>query len=506
MFVRKKKNKSGSVSIQIIDKSTGKYRVVKTVGSSSDPDQIDFLWKKAHYVIPELTGQTTLALLPEEDIAVLSFLNNSDSLKVRVVGPEKIFGKLFNNIGFNTIQDELFRHLVITRIVYPGSKLKTIDYLRRYKGIDLAKDRIYRFMDQLSNKYKEQVEQISFEHTKWILNNKIGVVFYDTTTLYFEASDEDDFRKTGFSKDGKPQNPQILLGLLVGENGYPIGYELFEGNTYEGHTFIPVLKKFEEKFKLTKPIVVADSGLLSNENISQLIDVGYQFIIGARIKNEKPEIKSWILHLKLSDGQYKEIKKPDDQRLIIGYSTARAKKDLQNRKRGLLRLEKALKKGKLTKSHINNRGYNKYLQLTGVVNISIDYEKFKQDGQWDGLKGYLTNANLSPGKIISHYNNLWHIEKAFRISKTDLKIRPIYHWIKNRIEAHICISFVAYTIIKETERILKQKKIQMSARRVAELTQTMYALDFKLPQSQKQQTTYIGLSEEQKLMVKTINP
>jgi transposase len=194
------------------------------------------------------------------------------------------------------------------------------------------------------------------------------------TTLHFEASDEDDLRKTGFSKEGRHQQPQIYLGLLVGAGGYTIGYDIFEGNIYEGKTLIPMIEKFEKKFNLSKPIVVADAGLLSNNNVALMQKHGYFYILGARIKNEKTAIKQKIINANLQDGQTLTLKK-DDTRLIVAHASARAAKDEQNRKRGLQRLEKQIKSGKLTKANINNKGYNKYLKMIGDVRIEIDYEK-----------------------------------------------------------------------------------------------------------------------------------
>ena len=336
------------------------------------------------------------------------------------------------------------------------------------------------------------------------MNNKLSVVFYDMTTLYFESSDEDDLRKTGFSKDGKHQNPQIFLGLLVGLGGYAIGYEIFEGNIYEGHTLIPVLEKLSKKFNLSKPIVVADAGLLSTENLKQLKQNGYQYILGARIKNESVSTKEQILEAKLKDGEHKIIVKSPGQRLIISHSDKRAKKDAHNRKRGLSRLEKRITSGKLTKSSINNKGYNKYLKLEGEIDITIDYERFKNDAAWDGLKGYITNTRLGVKNIIENYNNLWYIERAFRMSKTDLKIRPIYHYLRNRIEAHICISFTAYAIYKELERLLSKDHIQFSVKRAAELTQTMYQLQVIMPESKTNKNILLNMDNEQQLLTKLI--
>ena len=402
---------------------------------------------------------------------------------IRVVSPELIFGKIYDKIGFNDIEGNLLRHLVISRLAFPLSKLKTIDYLYRYQGISINKDTIYRFLDKLNSKLKDRIEQITFKHTKQILGDNISVVFYDMTTLYFEASDEDDLRKTGFSKDGKHSNPQIFLGLLVGLGGYAIGYDIFKGNTYEGHTLIPFLEKIAEKFNLLKPIIVADSGLLSNDNIEALELESYQYIIGARIKNESKQIKEKILETKLKNGQIKRIKKNESSRIIVSYSDKRAKKDAHNRERGLKRLEKRISSGKLTKSNINNRGYNKYLKLQGEVLIEIDYDKYNKYDKCDGLKGYITNSRLSNKQIIENYGNLWHVEKAFRMSKTDLKIRPIYHRLHHRIEAHICISFTAYTVYKELERILYKEKSNLSLEKAKELTQNMYEITYTLPES-----------------------
>ena len=139
-------------------------------------------------------------------------------------------------------------------------------------------------------------------------------------------------------------------------------------------------------------------------------------------------------------------------------------------------MEKSLSSGRLTKSNINNRGYNKYLKMEGEVAISINYDKFRKDAKWDGLKGYLTNTNLSGQEVIDTYKNLWMIERAFRISKTDLKIRPIYHRLKDRIEAHICISFISYVLYKELDRYLHENHSEISMNKAIDQINKMYAV------------------------------
>lgn len=504
MFVRKKKNKSGVVSIQIIDKSSGIYKLVRTVGSSLDSIEIEKLYQLAKAETLTISGLQTIPFnQTEEDLFLTTFYNGLEDLKL--VGPELLLGKLFDEIGFNKISEELFRHLVITRLVYPVSKLKTTDYLFKFKGINIDVASIYRYLDKLHNKQIEQVQQISYEHTVSILDQAPSIVFYDVTTLYFETDDPDDFRKTGFSKDGKHQQPQILLGLLVSQGGYPITYQVFEGNQFEGNTMLPVLEAFKEKYKLEKIIVVADAGLLSAKNIKAICEKNYQFILGARIKNETQEIKNKLLALCLADNQSYAITTTEGQRLIISYSKNRAKKDEHNRKKGLEKLNKALQSGKLTKAQINNKGYNKYLKLEGEVKITIDQEKFNEDAKWDGLKGYLTNTELSKEEVIEQYNNLWQIEKTFRISKSDLKIRPIYHYLKRRIESHICIAFAACKIYKELERQLKQNKATISTEQAIDIAKTIYEITIQSPFSNKKYSRLLVKTEEQSSLLKMFN-
>jgi len=501
MFVRQKKNKSGIVSIQVIDKGSGKYKVLKTIGSSSNHSDIHSFIEKGKAFIKNYTGVQEFDFTNTNSVIQL-VLNNITSHKL--VGIDLVLGRIFDDIGFNKIQDELFRDLVLYRLVYPKSKLKTTEYLYRYAEKSYSEDDVYRYLDKLYNTQKEQVQQVSFNHTKSVLGNEISVVFYDVTTIYFEVDNEDDLRKTGFSKEGKHQNPQIVLGLLVSKGGYPLAYDIFEGNKFEGQTMLPVVDSFKNKYKLEKLLIVADSGLLSSQNIEELQTKGYEFILGARIKNESKFYKEKILSLALKNGESKIIIK-DNLKLIITYSDSRAKKDKHNRERGLAKLEKHIKSGKLTKTNINNRGYNKYLKLDGEISVTIDKEKFETDSKWDGLKGYTTNSKLSKEDILENYAHLWQIEKAFRIAKTDLKIRPIYHRKQRRIEAHICLNFVAYKVYKELERQLKEKKSDLSPEKVIEILQSIYQIEIKNPMNGEVITKNILLTEEHQNLQKLFN-
>lgn len=498
MYVRKKKNKSGLVSIQIIDKSTGKYKLHKTIGSSNDCSEIDALFVQAQQYIRDFSRLQELDF-NDYRTQTKTVLDNIQSMKL--VGVNLVLGKIFDEIGFKAIGDRLFKDLVLYRLVYPASKLKTTEYFYRFEGKSYSEDDIYRYMDKLYDTQKELVQEISYKHTQSILGTNIELVFYDVTTLYFEIDRPDELRKTGFSKEGKHQNPQILLGLLVGENGYPLAYDIFPGNKYEGHTMLPVLNHFKTKYKIEKLTVVADSGLLTRANIEELQANNYAFILGARIKNETEDIRNEILTLRLNNGESKVIQK-EGLKLIITYSDKRAEKDRYNREKGLERLEKKIKSGKLTKASINNKGYNKFLHLQGEVVVSINKQKYDADAKWDGLKGYLTNSTLPTEQILENYQHLWKIEKAFRVAKTDLKVRPIYHRLQRRIESHICLNFVAYKIYKELERNLKDNKVDLSPERVIEIIQNIYQIEVKIPNTEEFYRRVLILTDEQKQIAK----
>jgi len=333
---------------------------METVGSSADKAEIEKLMHKAESRIRELNPQTGFDFpWSEKNQIIEEYLKSNAAIEVHSIGPELVLGRIFDSIGFGKIPEELFRHIVLARLTYPVSKLKTADYLFAHHGFFVDVERIYRFLDRFHKHHKADVERIAYEYTKKTLKN-ITVVFYDMTTLYFEAEDEDDLRKIGFSKDGKFQCPQIMLGLLVGEDGYPIGYDIFEGNKFEGHTLIPVIERMQKKYGFPKPVVVADSGLLSGENLNSLKEKKYEFILGARIKNESKKMQKEILEKtrKLKNGEHAILTKSDGTKLIVSFSDNRAKKDGYNREKGLKKLRERISSGKLTKGQISNRGYS----------------------------------------------------------------------------------------------------------------------------------------------------
>jgi len=504
MFVRKKNNKSGVISIQVIGKPNGKYKLLKTIGSSSDPEVTKHLYHLGlEWIDDERNKNQKEFDFSDEEQLLLSALNQIDSITES--GTDALLGKIFDEIGFNVINDELFRLLVLSRLTKPGSKLNLTNYLSVYKSREYDVWEIYRYLDKFESTYKDKVQDISYNHTVKILGGEIHILFYDVTTLYFETDQMDELRVSGFSKEGRHQNPQILLGLLVSIGGYPLAYEIHAGNKFEGKTMLPIIESFKSKYKLEQLIIIADSGLLSKQNIKDLQSKGYEYILGARIKSETDLIKKQILELEIKSNQSVFINKDEYKRLLVSYSESRAKKDKHNRERGLKKLEKQIVSGKLTKSNINNRGYNKFLHLEGQIQVEIDKQKIMDDIKWDGLKGFVTNTRLSNEEIIANYAHLWNIEKAFRVVKSELEVRPIYHRLERRIQAHICIAFVSYKVYKELERQLKLKGSKLSPTKAIEIAKSIFTIQAKTSCSKKVVKRTLLMNNDQKYLADLFN-
>ena len=529
--VRKKKNSSGSISIQIIDRKNRGYKVVETIGCSKDEREVETLYQAALKRIDEL--ENNLLHISEEkkrEERYKEFFTSITTDNIVPIGDELIYGRLFDELGCSDIfqttsvkkikeKQFLFRSMVISRILYPGSKLYLVDYLEYFKKQTISTDTIYRFLDTLYTKeIKSKIEECVFEHTKKIMDNTITVTFYDVTTLHFESESEDDLRRIGFSKEGKLNRPQIQLGLFTTLQGYPLSFEVYEGKKFEGHTLVDVLQKFQDKFHIkNKPIVVADKGMLNNANIAYLEENGYNYILAYKIKNIDRELKEKIANLTfLDDGVIhtldieKEITYKDDngnnqklrikQRVILTYSTKRAKKDKRTREKALEKINIALDKKNITKSDLKLSYYAKYLDIDDkcTIKYKLNPKKIEIDAKLDGIKGFATNNfTLEADDVIAHYQNQYAVERAFRISKTDLRIRPIYHRLENRIKAHVLVSFVAYAIFMEFERRLKLKniKFKFSQKLLRKIIEHLLAVQIgeelvRIPPSETQQKIF----------------
>jgi transposase len=499
MFIRKKKNRSGTTSVVVVDKRNGVYREIHSIGVGNNNTEIESLCRHGLRWIESCCGNRDIFKIHEKELEekqIIEYLI-SNVENVLINGTQLILNQVFKIVGFDVIEDQILKQLVIARLSQPMSKSATVDYLKSHFDEDIQLHRIYRYLDKLYNTQQEQIQKISVEHTKKILGGKIGLMFYDVTTLYFETDTSDELRESGFSKDGKHSQPQVVLGLLVSRDGYPLSYSVFNGSQYEGRTMLPIVEDFVQRFNLEEFIVVADSGLMNRKNIAMLESGGYKYIVGARIKNEEDDIKQWILSLEKGDGEFYETNK-GEARLIIGYSQGRAKKDRYNREKGVERLKKAYKTGNINKENINKRGYNKFLEISDNVKVTINQDKINDDQKWDGLKGYITNTTLSAADVYQQYKALWVVERAYRVSKGTLEMRPMFHFTPRRIEAHVCICFVAYKVYKELERILKLSEIEMSVDKVLSIAKTITTIKINMPVSGNTMTKTMLITNKHK--------
>ena len=311
MFVRKKKNRSGTVSIVIVSKRTGSYKEIHTVGTGVGESEVATLvrqgkeWIRRQDAMPDIFDDYEQEKVELD--AVEKFFSTIENILLN--GTQLILDRVYRSIGFDRISDKILKDLVIARICQPRSKAATVEYLKSHFDEDVGLSKIYRYLEVLHKTQQEQVQKISVEHTRKILGGKIGLVFYDVTTLYFETDNADELRKPGFSKDGKHSQPQIVLGLLVSAGGYPLSYSIHEGNKYEGHTMLPIIEDFVKKFDLKEFVIVADSGLMNTDNVAELEEKKYKYILGAKIRTESKKIQSWIFSLKKDNGVFYEYQK-----------------------------------------------------------------------------------------------------------------------------------------------------------------------------------------------------
>lgn len=340
--------------------------------------------------------------------------------------------------------------LVIIRIVEPASKLRSIELLKDYFGIRHRRQNFYTSVGQWTG-LKTSIEKAVTTFAQKEHAFDYNLLFYDVTTLYFETFDEDDLRKPGFSKDNKSQQPQIVVALMVSKEGFPIAYEVFEGSTFEGHTIIPVVKSFIQKHHVKNFTVVADAAMISSDNIKALVKSSIHYIVGARLGNLSADIIDKIdKELPRNDGSLIRFK-TNNGYLICNFSSLRYRKDRYEMQK---QIEKA-------KQAIAQPSKNKKLKFTKSKNEKMELNEalIEKTQKLLGIKGYYTDleeVDVSSHTIIERYHELYKIEQAFRISKHDLKTRPIFHFKENPIQLHLLICFMALVVSKHIE--LKTKK------------------------------------------------
>ena len=501
MFVRIKTTpNSTKTAVQIVESirkgKTVTQKIVRHIGYAFDGDELEKLKFLAESIKTKLEDDGQQLLLSPEKMAEFSRKpvkvgeDNDDNYNVNlkelveeqrlISGIHDVYGALFDRQGFGNIfknparqkaMVDAFRNIVLARIANPLSKLASVDMLEENFGVSLDLQRVYRMMDLLDDEAVENLNDLAYKNTLQLFGNKIDVIFFDVTTIYFESFTSDDLKDLGYSKDLKFNQPQILLALVVNKEGFPVGYKVLPGSTYEGHTLIPMLIELRQRYQIGKVIMVADGGMCNQKNVDALEKEGFEYIIGARLKGLNDELKKKILDRRQYKGSEEysigRFKYTDDKILVVSYKASRARKDALDRQRTLERLKSKLEKQKNPKDYLSNRGYRKYIKVSGESTLELDEEKINADSCWDGLHGVVTNATeISEEEILRQYGNLWHVEEAFRITKHDLKVRPIFHWTPKRIKAHLAICFTAYALVRQLEYQVSLQYRNMSIEKI----------------------------------------
>ncbi|MFC2098896.1 IS1634 family transposase [Bacteroidota bacterium] len=370
-------------------------------------------------------------------------------------------------IGFSL--EQAVKLMISNRLIDPLSKSATFNWKEKVYGEDwdqLNLQYLFRSMDIIAD-HQDMLEKSFFEKTRSLFKSPVSIVFYDLTTIYFESQQADALRKYGYSKDNKTDCVQVVIGLVINQDGLPISYNLFPGNTYEGKTVVPVLKRLKKDFLLEKIIFVGDKGIVGDEVMQEVSAAGYEYIIAAKISSVSEEYHQEILNRE----KYSEIDEnisthqivSDVQRLVLGYSKKRAERDKKQRELLLERLQKKLGEKKTPKS-ITKSAYNSYLTMEGTSQMVIDPQKVEEKAKWDGFFGFYTNnQTMSNKQVVLTYQMLWQIENSFRVLKSTLDLRPVYHWTEKRIQGHIMICFLSLYMLRAIEyKINRQEKLNIS--------------------------------------------
>lgn len=448
------KTSSGKYALQVVSKRLGVLTVHKHIGTFSNDTEKALLLKKAEDFIEKSTGQ-------------LSFIKyaSATSLSDIIISQNKplfaydLLSRCYDLIGFNAYQDLLMKDLIIGRLYSPASKRELQEDIYEELGHKYSLKTIYRHIKKsLENGIKETFQEALITFTKEDLKDSLKLVFYDVTTLYFESSVKTSLKDFGFSKDHRPTDTQIVIGLVVNRSGFPLYFDVFSGKMFEGHTFVSVVENIQKLLKTKNLIVVADSAMLSKNNMDELDKKQIGFIVGARIANIPDRLLDYISDkLHRVDGKTVFIKSYLGYHLLCEYSSKRATKDRSDREKQIVKAKSLI----TTPSKMVSRF--KFIKGTGS-SLSLNEELIKKTRKLEGIKGYLTNTRLPKPMIIGRYHDLWRIENSFRITKSDLEARPIFHRLEETIKAHMVIVFAGLAI-----SIYIEQKTGMSIKKVLKL-------------------------------------
>ncbi len=482
--------------IRIEKKKSGSYiRIVESYRDENNLTKHKTLYNlgKAEYYKPEQLKRMGAALFELGNGDIKELKNNSIKELSRFnYGFPLVYQQILSIYNLDTMLDRCFRHgnlktnilqsvllMLIERLNDPVSKLSNFKNQHDYIGLQpVDLHHLYRSLDYLSE-HQEAIKMQIFNRYRNLFNQQFDVVFYDVTTFYFESSveKEGELRQLGFGKDGKIGDTQVVFGMLIDKNKHPIYYKLYNGKQYEGHTLTKALGELKSRFLIDKIIVVADTGMMNNDNLEYIEkQTDYEYIFGERMKNLSDAKKSELINpqnytqsIKVIDRHGKEIAikyfvTSYKNRTLIGtYSEKRARKDKHEREEKIRKAAKMLE----NPSNLKRKAAHYYLKPTTDEKYELDQQKIKQSEKYDGYFCVATNIKkLNISEIIDNYKHLFQIEHDFRSMKSHLETRPMFHWTDSRIEGHICLCYIALTLLINLQLQLKKQNINMSENQI----------------------------------------
>ena len=504
MFVRAKKKSTSRWQIQVVatDRSSGKpkQKIVQNIGSAKSVEEKETLLEIGREAIVQIENSKNPVLpfadpkdfhAPKSRRPATNISLHSTEEETRInQGFEMVMKPLFKDLGINVGSDEtneIIGSLAVARAFQPSSKLKARQIIKEHFNEEIELHKIYRCLDRLAEN-ENSIKKAIGEKTLSLFDNKVDVMFFDVTTLAFESQNSDDLRDFGFSKDCKFNEVQVVLALVTTTKGMPITYRVFPGNKFEGHTLIPIIQDLKQDFNIDNVVLAADRGIFSAENLEALNSAKIKYVVGAKLKVLSAAKKKEVLSDEgvnpcAVDKELLWTKEIDhsascdhQRKIVVSYSSKRARKDASDRQRLVDRLLKKAKDGKIgLEKLISNAGTKKYIKTDGKTQAIINHQKIEDDSAWDGIQGLITNSNLSSSEVIERYRGLWQIEEAFRVSKHDLKMRPIYHWSPKRIKGHLCLCFITYSLLKQLQFMLDKAGVNISIKKFTEELQKIQA-------------------------------
>ncbi len=490
MFIRKKKMPNNTIKIQLAkgirEGDKVRQKIVRHVGTAHNDNELAQFMGVAQAIITDLKDQSrgcqnTLFDLKEYDeLSMKSHKAKENPVPDHVklgkcreegrahVGVRDIFGELYRSLGWSHVGgpgrtggNRMIKELVMARIAQPLSKRATVKSLFDQSAVSLNLDSVYRSMNYLDEEKIEKICSRSMKAAQTLLPGPMTALFYDTTPLSFASDVEDGLRRKGFSKDGKHHRVQVMLALLITPEGLPVGYEVFPGNSYEGHTLLQAVDGLKDRYPEVEFTIVADAAMINKDNEKALQERGVPYVLGACIK-------------KLPSALTEEVLKSERYRqLIMTYSEKRARKDRHLREEKVAKMARQLAKSKQPAS-LASGGKAKYLDFpNGQVRISE--EKIARMAAWDGLRGIITwnCQNQDPRDLIIQYRQLAEIEACFRANKHDLRIRPVFHWKEHRVRSHLAICYMAFCCLQHLRYGLMVRGHRMSPRRIQDALHRM---------------------------------